>query len=334
MPRVSVVIPYYRSQATIVATLESLSRQTFRDFEVVVVDDGSPEPAAPLVEPFRDQLPDFRLVEQPNGKVAAARNAGIAATSGRYIAPLDADDLWHPAYLEKMVTRLEETGAANVYSPCRLVDTADNATVTMIQPRVDGWAIHRLMARNFVYTGSNFVYLREAGDRFGHFDPAIPATCDYLIQAKLLAHGTMATVPEYLVGYRQVPQSYSRNVVRMAEQTREVFERLGGAFPGLDRRTLRRGLAGYLGVYARSSWPSDKTTALRLLAAAVLADPVSVATRIFGRQPARPSVVHPPGTSFWSLDPASTPLLEPGDRRLRRDFIDAERLDAEFTGLP
>ncbi|HWA19497.1 MAG TPA: glycosyltransferase family 2 protein [Devosia sp.] len=334
MPRVSVVIPYHRSQATIAATLESVARQTFHDFEVVVVDDGSPEPAAPLVEPFRDRLPGFRLVEQPNGKVAAARNAGIAATSGRYVAPLDADDLWHPTYLEMMVARLEETGAVNAYSPCRLVDTAGNATATLIQPRVDGWAIHRLMARNFVYTGSSFVYLREAGDRFGHFDPAIPATCDYLIQARLLVHGTMATVPRYLVGYRQVPGSYSRNARRMATETRRVYELLGDAFPSLDRRTLRRGLAGYMGVYARSMWPHDRRYALHLLSEALLADPVSVAVRMFGRQPARPTIVHSPDTPFWSLDPASTPLLEPGDPLLRRDFLDAERLDAQFAGLP
>ena len=96
-PLVSVVIPAYNAEAVIGDALRSVFAQTFRDFEVVVVDDGSTDDTVGVLEAIGGGV---RLLRQPNGGPAAARNAGIAVTTAPLIAFLDADDEWLPAKLE------------------------------------------------------------------------------------------------------------------------------------------------------------------------------------------------------------------------------------------
>ena len=95
---ISVVIPLYNKEALIGRTLESVLAQSYHDFEVVVVDDGSRDGSAAVVESFDD--PRIRLIRQENAGVSAARNRGIAEVRGEFIALLDADDIWRENYLQ------------------------------------------------------------------------------------------------------------------------------------------------------------------------------------------------------------------------------------------
>jgi len=115
-PAVSVIIPAYRASADIPDALESVFAQTFSSFEVIVVDDGSPD-AAELEEaiaPFRDRI---RFIRQTNRGAGAARNTGIRAARGPYIAFLDADDRWHHDFLRR------QTWFLDAYADCDLVYT-------------------------------------------------------------------------------------------------------------------------------------------------------------------------------------------------------------------
>ncbi|MGW4412732.1 glycosyltransferase family 2 protein [Nonomuraea sp. NPDC004702] len=102
-PAVSVIIPCYNYGCYLPKTLDSVLRQTFGDWEIIVVDDGSTDDSAAVAQAFIDRHPDrrIRLLSQANAGVSAARNAGIAAAAGRYILPLDADDVIAPTMLEK-----------------------------------------------------------------------------------------------------------------------------------------------------------------------------------------------------------------------------------------
>ena len=113
-PAASVVIPAFNAERDIAAALESVFAQTFTDYEVIVVNDGSADNLAAAIHPFQHRL---IYIEQPNRGAAAARNAGIRTARGRYIAFLDADDVWQPVFLDRQIRYLESRPACDlVYS--------------------------------------------------------------------------------------------------------------------------------------------------------------------------------------------------------------------------
>src|SRR5207302_10235349 len=98
---VSAIIPAFNDAATIERTVSSVLNQTYSDLEVLVVDDGSTDQTAALVQSMADVDHRIRLLQKPNGGLASARNHGIAHAGGEFIAPIDADDLWHPEQIRK-----------------------------------------------------------------------------------------------------------------------------------------------------------------------------------------------------------------------------------------
>ena len=116
---ISVVIPLYNKQESIVSTLQSVLAQTYTDYEVVIVDDGSTDNSAQVVEDFINSLPregqGIGLVRKANGGVSSARNTGILEAKGEYIAFLDGDDLWDKKYLETLHQLICDYPDATIY---------------------------------------------------------------------------------------------------------------------------------------------------------------------------------------------------------------------------
>lgn len=123
-PRLSVVVPFYGVEDYIGPCLESLAAQTFRDLEVILVDDGSPDGSAAIAQGFVDRDPRFRLLAQPNQGLGCARNTGAMVAEGEFITFVDSDDLvpWH-AY-EQMVGTLDSTGSSLVAANARRFNRA------------------------------------------------------------------------------------------------------------------------------------------------------------------------------------------------------------------
>ena len=108
MLRVSIVIPLYNKERWVRRALDSIARQSFSDFELIIVDDGSKDRGAHIAANYGD--PRFRLISQQNAGPGAARNTGIAEASGEFLAFLDADDEWLPNYLEDSIRLLDSWG--------------------------------------------------------------------------------------------------------------------------------------------------------------------------------------------------------------------------------
>ncbi|QVJ80406.1 Glycosyl transferase family 2 [Prevotella sp. khp1] len=103
---ISVVIPLYNKETSIANTLNCVLAQTYQDFEIVVVDDGSTDNSAAIVDTFKDHR--IRLIRQPNGGVSVARNTGIKEAKGEYVAFLDADDKWLNGHLENLAQLIKK----------------------------------------------------------------------------------------------------------------------------------------------------------------------------------------------------------------------------------
>ena len=112
---ISVVIPLYNKEKAVRATLESVRAQTYKDWECIVVDDGSTDNSREVVEQFRILDLRFQILSQPNSGVSAARNAGVKAAKGEYVAFLDGDDLWEPTYLEEAAKLIQDFSGAAIY---------------------------------------------------------------------------------------------------------------------------------------------------------------------------------------------------------------------------
>lgn len=113
MCRVSIIIPYYNSEKTIIRALESVTNQTYKDFEIILVDDGSTDNSHKLVDEFMVINPKYKIknLHQENSGPSKARNNGMRNCNGKYIAFLDADDSWVDSKLEKQVYLLEKENA-------------------------------------------------------------------------------------------------------------------------------------------------------------------------------------------------------------------------------
>src|SRR4051812_17957240 len=111
VPRVSVVVPIYQVEDYLAECLASIAGQTERDLEVIMVDDGSTDGSAAIARRYADQDSRFRLITQPNGGLGKARNTGIAAASGEYLAFVDSDDRLPVDAYARLLGTLEATGS-------------------------------------------------------------------------------------------------------------------------------------------------------------------------------------------------------------------------------
>ena len=112
---VSVITPCYNGAKYLSETIESVINQTYENWEMIIVDDGSKDDSAEIAAGYSQKDPRIKLICQSNAGSAAARNNGISHAEGRYIALLDADDLWHPDFLEKQLSFIKQKKAVCVY---------------------------------------------------------------------------------------------------------------------------------------------------------------------------------------------------------------------------
>lgn len=248
---VSIVIPACNAAETITETLQSVRSQTLRDIEIIVVDDGSTDTTRSIVEGIARQDSRLRLIGQANGGVARARNNGIAAARGRYIAPLDADDIWHPEKLARQAATLEGTGpeVAMAYNWFRRIDARGTVLPGSPQPRIEGWVYHRHLSWNFISNGSTPLVRADVLRAIG-YEPALRDAgnegCeDYLMQLRVVRNFAVACVPAFLTGYRRLPGAMSSNVARMLRSHLQAFRLIQAEAPATGQRIIQRELARY-----------------------------------------------------------------------------------------
>jgi hypothetical protein len=235
---VSVVIPAYNAEATLDETLRSVRAQTHRALEIVVVDDGSTDSTAALAGAHAAEDPRVRVLSVANGGVAAARNAGIAVSRGAFVAPVDADDLWHPEKIARQLAVIErDPEIGYVYTFFRRIDSrGDVLSISGEGTWIEGAAYLRSLLCNFVNNGSSLLIRRAALDEVGGYEPGLRGQgaqgCeDYLLQILIARTWRVACVPECLTGYRYGETGMSTDWERMARSHRVMLEYVVRRYP-------------------------------------------------------------------------------------------------------
>jgi glycosyltransferase involved in cell wall biosynthesis len=279
---VSVVIPAFNAEADIGQALGSVLAQTYREIEVIVVDDGSADDTSAIVASFERSDPRVKLVRQANAGVGAARNAAIRAARGKYIAPLDADDLWFPEKLEKQVACMEQSGADTglVYCWSRLLDEKGKVMDTSSTCTFEGRLRHALVLMNLLGNASVPLFRAAALEKVGLYltraEQGGAQGCeDWDLALRVAELFDVRVVPECLVAYRQNGSSMSDNTDGMAASYHITMHRARQRNPDLPSAAFRWS-AGYFYLYLADrcySW-NHYSNSLSLLEKALRANPV------------------------------------------------------------
>ncbi|HZZ92449.1 MAG TPA: glycosyltransferase [Usitatibacter sp.] len=279
---VSIVMPAYNSEGTVVAAVDSCRAQSHRDCEVIVVDDGSTDGTWDRIS----RLPGVKAIRKPNGGVASARNAAMRHASGDFIAWMDADDLMHPQRiaLELDVLRahpravlastdfsafhddepdFDASHIAAYYRAVRLAQTVDSLYDEESAPvELDGTprrvllghAYERLVHGNFVHPPT-ILLRRGAWERAGTFDESLRYGSEYDHLLRLARLGDFAYIDAPLLRYRRGPSQLSHNAShgRMPLDTVAVLDKLKRDDPPLARRHARAFRERYARAFVESS---------------------------------------------------------------------------------
>lgn len=241
-PVVSVVVPAFKTAELIGETLDSIRAQSFADFEVLIVDDGSPDDMAAAVRPFLGDA-RFRYLKFDNGGLATARNRGIEHATGRFVAFIDSDDRLLPTYLEEMVAALDaDDGLAFVCTDARMFGTPsrEGRLYSEFEPVAGEPTLEAVLDRRFKVPVAAMVRKRDL-DAVGGFDASLRSAEDFDLWVRLLASGRRARcLHKPLWEYRRRDSSLSADTIWMGEWTAAVYGRAARLLRGTRHEQLCR----------------------------------------------------------------------------------------------
>lgn len=219
---VSVVIPSYKCEKYIAETLESVINQTYRDMEIIIVNDCSPDHCESIILEYMKKDQRIRYIKNENNVgVAESRNVGVCASKGEYVAFLDSDDVWSLDKIEKQVKHLQQKDGYFSYASYRLIDASgrDLNKAYQVPESVD----YKQLLHFNVINSSTAVIKREILSQYPMKHDEIHE--DYIEWLTLLKHhGKAYGLTESLALYRQVDRSRSNNKFKSFLMTNKVYK--------------------------------------------------------------------------------------------------------------
>jgi len=233
MSAVSIVICVYNGARFLAETMESVRAQTFEDWELIAVDDGSTDGSADIVRRFADAR--ISLIRQENRGAAAALATGIAAARGEFVALLDQDDLWHPDKLACHIAQMRaDPHVALTFSWFTYVDQSGRS-IGLRSRRCHGTFDFRSLFSDFVIGAtSNVVIRRDVIALAGGVDPSFPRMydVDLVLRTALLPSHRTEALPRDLLLYRRCPQQISRDFRSLEKEWERIVVKMRGLAPG------------------------------------------------------------------------------------------------------
>jgi glycosyltransferase involved in cell wall biosynthesis len=235
-PLVSAIIPNHNYAKYVVEAVESVLNQSYTNLEVIVVDDGSTDQSLEILQVFGERIV---VISQKNAGVSAARNAGVVASSGEYIAFLDADDIWECEKIERQVAVFSGGGFGIVHVGVTDIN-GDGEPLGQHLNGLDGEVADELLKWErpvILGGGSGAMVTRKAFDESGGFDTELMTSADWDFYYRVCRKHRTAFIAEPLLRYRIHGDNMHANVDRMEREMTRFYNK-AFAEPGIDH--LRR----------------------------------------------------------------------------------------------
>jgi glycosyltransferase involved in cell wall biosynthesis len=214
--KVSVVIPCFNQAHYLSEAIESVLRQSYRHFEIIVVDDGSPDNASEVA----GRYPEVRCIRRQNGGISAARNTGLSASKGEFILFLDSDDRLLPEALEIGVRNLKDhPNCAFVWGQCRHIDSDGKLISSRSKPRIEKDFYLTLLTTNYIRTPGVVMYRRDVFKHVGEFNTSLRGPEDYDMHLRITRSFPVFCHDQYVAEYRIHGNSAMHNSARMLKDT-------------------------------------------------------------------------------------------------------------------
>ncbi len=163
----SIITPCYNGAKYISQTIDSVLAQTYENWEMIIIDDGSKDNSEEIVRAYMEKDSRIKFLQQANAGSAAARNNGIRSAEGQYIALLDADDLWEPEFLESQIAFMKEKGASCVYSSYRCIDENSKEILSPVICK-EKITVKDMLVTNYIGCLSGLYDISKAGKIYLH----------------------------------------------------------------------------------------------------------------------------------------------------------------------
>jgi glycosyltransferase involved in cell wall biosynthesis len=278
MPRVSVIVPAFNAARTIEQAVESVRAQSYADFEIVAVDDGSTDSTIEILERYGDSI---KILQQKNRGPSAARNLGIANSTGEYLGFLDADDWWNPKFLTTMIAALQrEPECVMAYCDLQLVDSLGKPFQTSLMAVREHRSptVQDMLDTLWPIMPTGSMIKRDTLAAVGGYPEALRAFEDVFLWLLLREQGPFAYVPEQLAMWRFAHFPAPLKASGGQEAAGRIFRQMVKARYGVDptrqvrsRERAPRSILGYIGLDALAH--GDRVTARNAFRRAISLDP-------------------------------------------------------------
>lgn len=261
MPLISVILSVYNGSETIAETIKSVINQSFTDWELIIINDGSQDATLDVINSISDSR--IQVFSHANSGQAFSNNRGLSLAKGEYISFIDADDLWTTDKLKDQLKSLQNNPEAAV--AISWTDHIDKSGQFLRQgphPTFNGDAYTKLLLEDYVGSGSNPLIRKQALDEVGNFEVSLAPAADWDLWLRLLAKYNLVVVPHVQILYRQQSAgSVTQNVLKMEQVSLKTLERAFANAPESLQHLKKICLANrykYLMAKALENYPTTK----------------------------------------------------------------------------
>jgi glycosyltransferase involved in cell wall biosynthesis len=274
---ISIITPTYNREAFLPAAIESVLAQSYKEFELIIVDDGSTDNSRELINAYADKDPRVKYLYQENQRQSVARNYALSIAKGDFICFLDSDNYWPHDKLEKSLKAFEQHPEADiVYGDCITIDEQGNELHRNNMRRYSGSIAALLLKDNFVSMNTTMTR-RKCFNEMGGMSGKRRVADDYDLWLKFSARYRFQYIPEFLAYYRVMENQISSNKKLRFETNEKIILDFLAAYPdAVSEYEKKAGLTAFYTRKARHYAASDKKEAYKAIRIALGINPFSL----------------------------------------------------------